>query len=324
MAGSPAIFVILLLCSSAYVCCLMPSCYVGRFAPSPSGPLHFGSLIAALSSYLDAKAHQGTWLVRIEDVDPPRVQPGATDAILRTLEQHALHWDGDVMYQRERFDAYQAVLDSLKDKHLAYPCDCNRQRLTRLGGIYDGHCLRHPPAPDAIVAYRMKLASSPEAPCDNERYFVDLFQGEQHQSLLAAGDQILKRRDGFYAYQLAVVVDDIAQGVTHIVRGADLLEVTARQQRLFTLLGSTPPAFGHVPLAMQANGQKLSKQNQAPAVDDTTASTNLWRALQFLGQNPPHLLANAPPADLRDWAIAHWRRDKVKGLQHLYTPSPIN
>jgi glutamyl-Q tRNA(Asp) synthetase len=240
-----------------------PSGYIGRFAPSPTGPLHFGSLVSALASYLDAKANGGQWLVRMEDLDPPREQPGAASAILRSLY--------------------------------------------------------HSPASGQICSLRLKLYDLPGHQSDDIIQFEDLIQGTQIQNLrTGAGDQILKRRDGFYAYQLAVVVDDIAQGITHIIRGSDLLEVTGRQLFFFGLLGAPMPQFGHVPLAVQANGQKLSKQNHAKAIDGKLASRNLWRGLEFLGQNPPAGLADASTSELLDWALHHWQRQAVHGLSHLY------
>ena len=293
--------------------------YIGRFAPSPSGPLHFGSLVSALASYLDAKAQRGHWLVRMEDLDPPREQPGAASSILQCLDEHGLHWDGEVIYQSQRHDAYQSCLDALVQAGFAYPCGCSRQDLTAMGGIYNGHCRTHPPALETTSSMRLKLYDLPGRISSELIEFEDIFQGIQRQNLRTqAGDQILKRRDGLFAYQLAVVVDDIAQGITHIIRGSDLLEVTGRQLFLFDLLGAPLPQFGHVPLAMQANGQKLSKQNHAKAIDNQCASRNLWHGLRFLGQNPPSVLADAPVAELLDWALHHWQRHEVQGLGHLY------
>lgn len=294
--------------------------YIGRFAPSPTGPLHFGSLLTALASYLDAKANGGRWLVRMEDLDPPREEPGAATTILKCLEDHGLEWDGEVFYQSADFNRYQEQLDALIAADLAYPCSCSRQRLQSLGGIYDGYCRHHPADLNLAHAWRLKLYDLP-APHASEDLLVfqDLIQGRQVQNLRTqAGDQILKRRDGYYAYQLAVVVDDIAQGITHVIRGADLLEVSARQIFLFQLLGTRAPAFGHVPLAIQANGQKLSKQNHAPALLAEQAVNNLWRALEFLGQNPPADMRRASCLQLLDWAIEYWRRDQIQGLARLH------
>jgi len=296
-----------------------PSGYIGRFAPSPTGPLHFGSLVSALASYLDAKANRGRWLVRMEDLDPPREQAGAASSILHCLDEHGLHWDGEVVYQSQRSDAYQACLDALLQAGFAYPCTCSRQDLAGMGGIYTGRCRTRRPSPEQVCSLRLKLYNLPDYPTQDLIQFEDLIQGSQTQNLRTeAGDQILKRRDGFFAYQLAVVVDDIAQGITHIIRGSDLLEVTGRQLFLFGLLGAPLPQFGHVPLAMQANGQKLSKQNHAKAIDSKLASRNLWRGLEFLGQNPPANLADASTSECLDWALHHWQRQAVHGLSHLY------
>ncbi|PUA27377.1 MAG: tRNA glutamyl-Q(34) synthetase GluQRS [Cellvibrio sp. 79] len=293
--------------------------YIGRFAPSPSGPLHFGSLVTALASHLDAKASNGQWLVRMEDLDPPREQPGAADDILRCLEGHGLDWDGEVIYQSNRHDTYQNCLNDLIARDWAYPCSCSRQDLASMGGIYDGRCRHKQVDLSKPHSLRLKLYDIDDHPSADEIHFHDLIQGSQAQNLRTqAGDQILKRRDGFYAYQLAVVVDDIAQGITHIIRGSDLLDVTGRQLFFFNLLGSQQPAFGHVPLAVQANGQKLSKQNHARAIEIKEASRNLWRGLEFLGQNPPADLAGASTNEILDWGLHYWRRDKIRGLSHLY------
>jgi glutamyl-Q tRNA(Asp) synthetase len=282
--------------------------------------LHFGSLVTALASYLDAKANNGRWLVRIEDLDPPREQPGAADAILDCLDRHGLRWDGEVMYQSQRHQAYQDGIDYLLARQWVYPCRCSRQDLAAMGGIYNGHCRNRKVDVAQPHSLRLKLYDIPDHPSADEIYFHDLIQGTQGQNLRTqAGDQIVKRRDGFFAYQLAVVIDDIAQGITHVVRGSDLLEVTGRQLFLFGLLGAPLPAFGHVPLAVQANGQKLSKQNHAKAIDHKEASRNLWRGLEFLGQNPPAGLAGASTGEILDWGLHHWRRDEIKGLSHLHS-----
>lgn len=293
--------------------------YIGRFAPSPTGALHFGSLVSALASYLDAKANSGQWLVRMEDLDPPREEAGAANLILRSLEEHKLEWDGEVMHQSQRRNRYEERLHELRDKHLIYACNCSRQRLQSLGGIYDGHCRANPPASTDPIAWRLKLYNAPNLPTGEVVLFDDLIQGAQLQNLRTqAGDQILKRRDGFYAYQLAVVVDDIDQQISHIIRGSDLLEVTARQIFLFQCLGAPVPQFGHVPLAIQANGQKLSKQNHARPLESERANINLWRALVFLGQNPSPDLQQASPAEILTWAMAHWQLPLVQGLSRYH------
>lgn len=297
-----------------------PSGYIGRFAPSPTGPLHFGSLVSALASYLDAKTNGGQWLVRMEDLDPPREQPGAASSILRSLEDHGLFWDGEVLYQSQRHHAYQECLDALAAAELVYPCSCSRQDLARMNGVYNGHCRTHIPHAGQVCSQRLKLYDLPDRTNSDLIVFEDLIQGIQQQNLRTqAGDQILKRRDGFFAYPLAVVVDDIAQGITHVIRGSDLLEVTGRQLFFFGLLDAPQPAFGHVPLAIQANGQKLSKQNHAKAIEHKNASNNLWRGLAFLGQNPPVDLAGLSTTEILDWALHNWRRSAVSGLSHLYT-----
>ena len=295
--------------------------YIGRFAPSPTGPLHFGSLVSALASYLDAHHNNGKWLVRMEDLDPPREQAGAADAILRCLEDYGLEWDDSVLYQSQRWDIYENYLSQLRRQDLIYNCDCTRQDLQCMGGIYSGRCRTRSVDITKLHAQRLKLYDLPYVFFDSEQLiFTDLIQGKQTQNLRTeAGDQILKRKDGFYAYQLAVVVDDIEQGITHIIRGSDLLEVTARQIFLFQLLDGAVPAFGHVTLASHANGQKLSKQNLAPALQLKDAGKNLWHALVFLNQNPPQELQAAVPTEILAWAKLHWRRAGITGLSAIYS-----
>ena len=299
--------------------------YIGRFAPSPTGSLHFGSLVSAIASYLDAHYHNGTWLVRMEDLDPPREHVGAADAILRCLEDYGLEWDGDAVYQSQRWDIYEDYLYRLRQQNLIYPCDCTRQDLQAMGGVYNGRCRTRTVDTRKPHAQRLKLYDLPEQfSFPDELRFTDLIQGEQQQNLRTqAGDQILKRKDNLYAYQLAVVVDDIEQGITHIIRGSDLLEVSARQILLFELLDAPVPHYGHVTLASQANGQKLSKQNLAPALDSKNASANIWQALAFLQQNPPPELYGATPAELLAWAKIHWQRSAIKGLSAIYSPANI-
>jgi len=299
-----------------------PAHYIGRFAPSPTGPLHFGSLVSALASYLDAHHKGGKWLVRMEDLDPPREQPGAADAILRCLESYGLEWDDSVLYQSRRRDIYEDYLSRLHRQGLLYACDCTRQDLQAMGGVYNGRCRTRSVDTGLPHALRLKLYDLPAIyDLHDELCFEDLIQGTQCQHLRTeAGDQILKRKDGLYAYQLAVVVDDIEQHITHIIRGSDLLEVSARQIFLFQLLEARVPAFGHVTLASQPNGQKLSKQNLAPALALEDAGTNLWQALTFLGQQPPLELRGATAADLLSWGKTHWQRKAVQGLSAIYAP----
>ena len=289
--------------------------YVGRFAPSPTGELHQGSLLTAVASYLDARQQQGQWLVRMEDLDPPREQAGAADSILRCLEAHQLHWDGSVMYQSQRLAAYQAALQQLTDLGLTYPCNCTRQRLKTLTA-YDGYCRRQPPQ-QPPYAMRVQVPSNRAGMIE----FVDDFQGDQHETLsTAAGDFVILRKDGLFAYQLAVVVDDIAQQITHIVRGSDLLDSSARQLYLYDQFGQPRPRLAHLPVLVNTEGQKLSKQTFAPPLDPTRAADNVFLALQQLGQQPPAKL-EADCTALVQWGIEHWDRRKVPHSMAI-APSP--
>ncbi|AOS97103.1 Glutamyl-Q tRNA(Asp) synthetase [Microbulbifer aggregans] len=279
--------------------------YIGRFAPSPTGPLHFGSLVCALGSYLDAISHGGHWLVRMEDLDPPREEPGAADRILKSLEAHSLHWHGPLEWQSRRHSLYEQTLEALAERGLLYPCQCSRAQIRKQGGHANDSCRDTP-----REALQADLPSALRLHCaGGEETFDDIWQGSRHQQIRE--DTILKRRDGLYAYQLAVVVDDIDQGITHVVRGADLLETTGAQQRLFRLLGAQPPVFGHLPLVMGAAGQKLSKQNHAPAIDDQRPAENLCAALRFLGFHTPTELEEESPPAILHWAVARWQRQQV-------------
>lgn len=294
--------------------------YIGRFAPSPTGLLHFGSLVSALASYLDAHHNRGQWLVRMEDIDPPREQAGAAAAILRSLEDHGLQWDGAVIYQSQRLEFYAHHLTHLQALNLIYPCNCSRQVLNTMAGIYNGRCRTRSIDTTQPHALRLKVFDLPTEAAALERAelltFADLIQGIQQQNLRRdVGDQILKRKDGLFAYQLAVVVDDIAQHITHVIRGSDLLDVTARQIFLFRRLQTPAPEFGHVTLATNPNGQKLSKQNLAPPLQSVDAGPNLWRALTFLGQDPPKELYAARPNELLEWGKQNWELAKIKALR---------
>lgn len=287
--------------------------YIGRFAPSPTGPLHFGSLLAALVSYLDARAQGGRWLVRMEDIDPPREMPGAATLILRQLEEHGLHWDGDVRYQSQRHPHYQHILDQLFARGIAYYCDCSRQLVQAMGGIYNGRCFRRQGVDCAHSAVRLHL------PDDCSLAFSDIFQGEQRQLLSReVGDFIVRRRDGLFAYQLAVVVDDIGQGITHVLRGMDLLDSTARQIWLMQTLGAPAPEYGHIPVALNVHGQKLSKQNHAPSLDCLPPLENLRLALHWLGMVE---VAGESVTELLAGAVRCWRRSLLVGKQGLLAPS---
>ena len=278
--------------------------YIGRFAPTPSGLLHFGSLVAALASWLDARAVGGRWLLRIEDTDPPREMPGARDAIVQTLECYGLEWDGEVVVQSERHAAYAGVVDRLFNLGLAYACTCSRKQLEPYHGIYPGFC-RNAGHDQHDVAIRLRV---PEL----EYHFIDRVQGEYRQHLgRDVGDFIIRRRDGLYAYQLAVVLDDAWQGITDIVRGADLLDSTPRQLYLQELLGLKQPRYLHLPLITQPDGNKLGKSYRSPPLEADQATPLLLRALRALGQNPGTELAHASPRELLAWGSAHWDADRI-------------
>lgn len=290
--------------------------YRGRFAPSPSGFLHFGSLIAALASFLDAKSfvssqnRSGQWLVRIEDIDPPREKVGASSAILATLEAFGLHWDEPVLYQSQQSELYKDTLSDLQRHNISYYCQCTRAEIKKLGGIYKGHCRTlnnsmHNSAIRLINQYGLYQ-------------FEDIFQGTVDcDKALANEDFIIHRKDGLFAYQLAVVVDDIYQNINHVIRGCDLLEPTARQLTLFATLNSLAPVYGHVPLAITSTGHKLSKQNKAPSINNDDPQPALIAALTFLGQTPDPKLVNEDVDDIISWAINHWSRDKVPKIKEI-------
>ncbi|WP_188149451.1 tRNA glutamyl-Q(34) synthetase GluQRS [Teredinibacter waterburyi] len=286
--------------------------YIGRFAPSPSGPLHLGSLLCAVTSYLDARAHQGRWLVRIEDIDPPREQPGADRQILEALVSHGLIWDAEPLYQSQRTSAYQQALKQLTAKALAYRCNCTRARIKALGGRYDGHCRQHAPA-DTPCAIRLALSDALIAHPDNG--FNDLLLGPQGGQLERCDDFIIHRKDGLFAYQLAVVVDDAYQNVSHVIRGADLLCMTSAQQLLHKLFGAQPPEYGHHPLITDSDGNKLSKQNHARAIDHSTPTANLLKVFTALGlpcdADFIREYRDKTPAQLLQWATNNWSRSRV-------------
>ena len=289
--------------------------YRGRFAPSPSGLLHFGSLIAALASYLDAKHNHGQWLVRVEDIDPPREKIGASAEILKTLENYGLFWDENVLYQSQQSSLYQEVLSNLAQQQLSYHCTCTRAQIKSYGGIYQGHC--------------RELAINSNNSTDNKSAirvvnsvatanYQDLIQGEVYcDEKLASEDFIIHRRDGLFAYQLAVVVDDIYQGISHVIRGCDLLEPTARQLSFYQILKQEAPTFGHFPLAISHQGYKLSKQNNAPAIDSKNPMPSLIAALTFLGQQPSDELKYASVDELLTWAATHWSINNVPKAQEI-------
>lgn len=276
---------------------------VGRFAPSPTGPLHFGTLLAALGSYLLAKCAGGRWLLRIEDLDPPRVVPGSAAAMLSLLEQLGFEWDGEIIYQSQRFERYRQVLEQLREQGRLFDCNCTRREilasaphLGEEGPVYPGTCRNGTSGKRVECAVRLRVPDEIFSYCDG-------ILGEQNQNLeTEIGDFVLHRVDGLFAYQLAVVVDDIDAGITQIVRGADLLSSTPRQIYLYQCLDVVPPDYFHLPLAFGDNGKKLSKRNgDIGLVSIKNGSKMLWRALEFLGQSPPDELFDSSPKELLCW-----------------------
>jgi glutamyl-Q tRNA(Asp) synthetase len=273
--------------------------YIGRFAPSPTGVLHFGSAAAAIASWLDARAHQGQWLVRMEDLDPPREVPGAATAILEALERMGLVSDAPVMFQSRRSQAYVEALEVLRSDERVFDCSCTRRSLSG-HVVYPGTC-RQSRRMDTRHAVRFLAGLG-------ELAWLDAVAGPQQFDRAAIGDFIVHRSDGLWAYQLAVVVDDIAQGITHVVRGVDLLDSTPRQRMLFEALSVEPPQYAHLPVAENPTGQKLSKQTLAASIERADP-IELWReVLSFLGQVPPE---GQTLASLQTSAVRNWNMDKV-------------
>lgn len=262
-----------------------------------------GSLIGALASYLDARARQGQWLVRMEDLDPPREIAGAAQAILDCLQAHGLHWDNDVLWQSQRYPAYQQALDQLLAEDKAFYCSCSRAKLSTHGGIYNGHCRGCLTAPTQSHAIRLQVPGQVVR-------FDDTIQGHFEQQLEnEVGDFVILRKDRLFAYQLAVVVDDAFQGITDVVRGSDLLDSTPRQIYLQQQLGLPTPSYAHFPVIHNAEGQKLSKQTFACAIKPDQATQNLLYALRFLQQSmPPY---NRHPQDILEHAIKHWQPQAI-------------
>ena len=289
----------------------LPTDYIGRFAPSPTGLLHIGSLLTALASYADARANRGKWLVRMEDLDPPREMPGAAAHILHTLEAFGFEWDGEVVWQSRRHSLYRDALGRLKEKGLLYPCYCSRKDWQAAaaqgadGFVYNGRC-RCPedrPHTDKPPAWRIRVN-------DETIGFDDGIVGHYAQNLARdIGDFVLLRADGFWAYQLAVVADDADQGITHIVRGQDLLVSTPRQIYLQRCLGFATPYYAHLPLLINKHGQKWSKQTLAPALDENHKEQLLRQVLQYL--NLPSAPEVSRPQALLSWAIEHWQPHKI-------------
>jgi glutamyl-Q tRNA(Asp) synthetase len=311
----------------------MTESYRGRFAPSPTGPLHFGSLVAATASYLDARANRGAWLVRMEDLDRDRVVSGAADGILSDLECFGFQWDGPVAHQSKRTDLYQEAFEKLNIAGYLYPCGCSRkeiadsvsQTISRTGESggqrYPGTCAAGL-APGKIArSWRVRVNSS----CTSGPIvFEDRLHGRQQQDLdEAVGDFILLRADGVFAYQLAVVVDDAAQEITDVVRGADLLDSTARQIYLQQLLNLPTPRYLHIPVATDPAGYKLSKQNRALALDRSNAAALLTDALTFLNHRPPSELVQGPVSEIWNWAISAWSPAKLRRALALPCPPQV-
>jgi len=294
--------------------------YRGRFAPSPTGPLHFGSLVAAAGSYLDAKAHGGEWLVRMEDLDTPRVAPGAADDILRALDAFGMHGDGAVMYQSTRADAYHAALEHLRARGLVYGCACTRREIADSavsgidGYVYPGACRGGLPPGKAARAWRVDTRGARAA-------FDDAIQGRCTQNIETdIGDFVLLRADGLHAYQLAVVVDDAEQNITDVVRGADLIDSTPRQIFLQGLLGFPAPRYAHLPVAVNAQGDKLSKQTRAPAVNIREPAAEIVKALRFLGFAAPDALNRARAQDAWEWGFENYdlaRVSRRRSARHI-------
>ena len=291
--------------------------YVGRFAPSPTGPLHLGSLLAAVGSYLEAKTHGGHWLVRMEDLDPPREMPGAADGILKDLAGLGFRWDEPVLYQSRRGVAYEEALGQLHRARQLFPCACTRSEIADSavagieGPVYPGTCRDGLPAGKTARALRVRVEPG-------DMGFDDLLQGPIHQDLARdIGDFVVRRADGCHAYQLAVVVDDAWSGVTHVVRGADLLLSTPRQLHLQALLGYPRPTYMHLPVLVDAAGEKLSKQTYAAPLDLSRPAVTLCHALHHLRQSPPESLRQASIEEVWKWAREHWRPGTLAGLKAI-------
>ena len=291
---------------------------VGRFAPSPTGPLHAGSLLAAVGSYLDARTNDAGWLVRIEDLDTPRVIAGCADQMLRTLEAFGFEWDGPVVYQSQRRDAYESALQALTAAGRTFRCSCSRKDLSGNGAEephgYPGTC-RLGPTRDGPTALRFRVG-------DGRLCFDDLYLGLQCHELTRCGDFVVRRRDGLVSYQLAVVVDDAWQQVTRVVRGADLLASTPWQMDLQDALGLPRPIYGHLPLLVEKDGAKLSKSRRAVPLDPSLAPQALTSTLTHLSQAPPPDLAHSSIKDVWKWAVAHWKPQLLAGATEARLSAP--
>lgn len=293
---------------------LQTSTYRGRFAPSPSGPLHFGSLVAATASYLQAKHRNGEWLVRIDDIDPPREQKGASSLILKTLEDFGFEWDADVLYQSTRQQRYQEAVNLLIEQQKAYFCSCSRKSILQKTGqkegdiIYPGFCRN-----GVLIESKNSNDYSIRLRCHNQPIsFHDLLQGQQNINLeQQIGDFVLQRRDGYFSYHIATGIDDAEQNITEVVRGVDLLNCTPCQIHVQQALNMKSPQYCHLPIVTNERGQKLSKQHHAEALNPNNYATLLFETLKFLGQMPPIELISSNKNDIWSWAKTHWRLDLV-------------
>ncbi len=294
----------------------------GRFAPSPTGDLHLGSLLAALGSYLSARSTGSDWRIRIEDVDRAREVPGATDRILATLEAFGFEWDGPVVYQSRRTEAYAAALERLTTAGLIYPCSCTRRQLSALPRGSDGEAVYPGTCSRGAARSRLPPSLRFRVPAGARVAFEDGLQGKYEQEPAAVtGDFIVRRRDGFFAYQLAVVVDDAAQGVTHVVRGSDLLDNTPRQILLQRALGLATPHYAHLPVLLEPNGEKLAKSRRAVPLDTDQAPRLLVLALRLLRQDPPAGLEQAALDTIWAWARGNWDAGRLSGVRALRLPA---
>jgi glutamyl-Q tRNA(Asp) synthetase len=292
--------------------------YVGRFAPSPTGALHLGSLVAAVGSFVDARKAGGRWLLRMEDLDTCRVIPGCSNEMLRTLEAFGLHWDGEVEFQSRRTALYAESLESLRVIGRTFECGCSRRELADTAETgYPGTCRDAPPR-CGPTATRFRVDDTAVVS------WTDRVQGECHFDLGTLRDPIIRRRDGVFAYQLAVVTDDAAQGVSDVVRGADLLQSTAWQIHLQQAMGLPAPRYGHLPLIMEAEHGKLAKSRQSLALDPVRASDQLSEALGLLNHPPPPELQKATPTVLLAWAIEHWNLDRFQSVQKVVVSRPMS
>ena len=285
--------------------------YIGRFAPSPTGPLHFGSLIAAVASYVDAKSKNGIWVLRMEDLDPPREPPGTADLILDQLSTLGIRWDGEVLYQSSRISAYREILKKLSKEELCYPCSCTRLQIKAMGSVYNGSCRNRTIPLHKKFAIRVKTFNDLIG-------FNDKIHGHHQQNVRKeVGDFIVLRKDNLFAYQLAVVVDDSYQKITDVIRGYDLIDSTPRQIHLQKVLGFKTPKYAHIPIVLDGKGHKLSKQNFATPIEPKNGNKLIFQSLKYLGQNPPPSIDRASTNEQLEWAISNWDIHAIPKLANI-------